>query len=54
MQEVKKNEIGINNTDFEKISQVFKSHIDIETVILFGSRAKGNFKPYSDLDLTLI
>jgi predicted nucleotidyltransferase len=26
---------------------------DIETVILFGSRAKGNYKPGSDVDLAI-
>lgn len=26
----------------------------IERVILYGSRAKGNYKPFSDVDITLV
>jgi predicted nucleotidyltransferase len=29
-------------------------HPEIEKAILFGSRAKGNYKPASDIDLTLV
>ncbi len=34
--------------------KVFSKHIQIIKVILYGSRAKGNFKPGSDIDLTLV
>ncbi len=33
---------------------VFASHPAVEQVILFGSRAKGNAKPASDIDLALV
>jgi len=33
-------------SEFEKINE-------IEKVVLYGSRAKGNFKPASDIDLVL-
>ncbi|WP_319410204.1 nucleotidyltransferase domain-containing protein [uncultured Desulfosarcina sp.] len=32
---------------------MFEQHDKIEAVMLYGSRAKGNFKPGSDIDLTL-
>ncbi len=32
---------------------VFSRYPEIETVIIYGSRAKGNFRPGSDIDLTL-
>lgn len=32
---------------------LFSRYPEIETVFIFGSRAKGNFHPGSDIDLTL-
>lgn len=32
---------------------VFSRYPEIETVVIYGSRAKGNFRPGSDIDLTL-
>ena len=46
--------IGLKNAAIEKIRAVFDLHPEVKKVILFGSRAKGNFKPYSDIDLTLV
>lgn len=45
---------GLSNSDIEKIKNVFASYIQVEKVILFGSRAKGTYKPASDIDLTLV
>lgn len=45
---------GLNNLDIKKIQSVFKLHPEIEKAILFGSRAKGNYKAASDIDLTLV
>lgn len=36
-----------------KMAHVFASHPEIEQVIIYGSRAKGNFRPGSDIDITL-
>lgn len=36
-----------------KMRGVIASHPGIDQAILFGSRAKGNFKPASDIDLAL-
>lgn len=33
---------------------MFKNYEQIEQVILYGSRAKGNHRPGSDIDLTLL
>jgi uncharacterized protein len=47
-------QIGIKKETIEKIFEIFKRYDEIEEIILYGSRAKGNFKPGSDIDLTLI
>jgi predicted nucleotidyltransferase len=47
-------QFGLNQEDIEKINQVFAVCEDIESVIVYGSRAKGNFKAGSDIDLTII
>jgi predicted nucleotidyltransferase len=44
---------GLTNTTVEKICDVFRRFIEIEKAVLYGSRAKGNFKTGSDIDLTL-
>lgn len=45
---------GLNNSDIEKIRNVFALYSEVEKVILHGSRAKGTYKPASDIDLTLV
>ena len=45
---------GLDNKTIGRIQQVFGSFPEINQVILYGSRAKGNFKSGSDIDLTLI
>ena len=37
-----------------QINPIFKKYGEIERVVLYGSRAKGNYKPGSDYDITLI
>ena len=37
-----------------RMRSVFASHPAVDQVILFGSRAKGNAKPASDIDLALV
>jgi len=44
---------GLENSIIKQINAVFVKHPQIEKVILYGSRAKGNHKKGSDLDLTL-
>jgi predicted nucleotidyltransferase len=44
---------GISDEVFSEIIQIFKEHEHIEKAILFGSRAKGTYKPGSDIDIAL-
>ncbi|MFN9945187.1 MAG: nucleotidyltransferase domain-containing protein, partial [bacterium] len=37
----------------KKIQQVLAGFPEVEKAVLYGSRAKGNYKPGSDIDLTL-
>ena len=45
---------GLKYKTIEKINNVFTKYPQIERVVLYGSRAKGNYKTGSDIDLTLI
>ena len=44
---------GLKDATIEKIHSVFARHPEVEKAILYGSRAKGNYKNGSDIDLTL-
>lgn len=44
---------GLSQKTVDKIRSVFARFDKVEEVILYGSRAKGNFRPGSDVDLTL-
>ena len=44
---------GLSEATVEKICSVFAGYPAIEKAVLYGSRAKGNFKAGSDIDLTL-
>jgi len=44
---------GLPLTAVEKINAVFACHPQVDKVVLYGSRAKGNYKNGSDIDLTL-
>lgn len=45
---------GLKDIELQKLCKVFESNERIERVVLYGSRAKGNYKPFSDVDITLI
>lgn len=45
-------EIGLDQNIINKINSIFSSFENIESVKIYGSRAKGNFKEGSDIDLT--
>ncbi len=47
-------DIGIKDEIKNKICSVFSKYSEIEKVILYGSRAKGDFKICSDIDLVLL
>ena len=40
-------------TELESLRSVFRRHPEISEVRLFGSRAKGNARPASDVDLAI-
>ncbi len=44
---------GLKDETIQKIISVFYCFSEIEKVILYGSRAKGNYKNGSDIDITL-
>lgn len=42
---------GLSNEVINDICSVFKKHSNIHKVLIFGSRAKGNYSTGSDIDL---
>lgn len=44
---------GLSSDTIARLCGVFAKFPAVEKVILYGSRAKGNFKPGSDIDLTI-
>ncbi|WOK05245.1 nucleotidyltransferase domain-containing protein [Imperialibacter roseus] len=46
--------LGLTIEDVDSIKAVFSKYSQVEKVLLYGSRAMGNYKPASDIDLTLI
>lgn len=46
-------EFGLDSSTLNKIRSTLVRYPQIERAIVYGSRAKGNFKPGSDIDLTL-
>jgi predicted nucleotidyltransferase len=45
---------GLSDTVVEELQDVFRRHANIEKVLIFGSRSKGNYRVGSDIDLALI
>ncbi len=45
---------GLSPTIIEDLRQVFAHYPDIHQVLIFGARAKGNYKDGSDIDLAVI
>ena len=44
---------GLKETTIQKICGVFAEYPQVEKAVIYGSRAKGNYKNGSDIDLTL-
>ena len=44
---------GLYPNSYKLILSIFQKHENIEKVIIYGSRAKGNYKEGSDIDFTL-
>jgi len=45
---------GLRELDIERLCAVFRGHPEIRRVLLYGSRAKGNYKPGSDIDIAVV
>lgn len=45
---------GLTDSELQELRSLFAQYKDIDRVILYGSRAKGNYKPFSDVDITLV
>jgi len=45
---------GLKESTIIAIQQVFNNHPGIKKVVLYGSRAKGNFRNGSDIDLVIV
>ena len=48
-----KMQYGLKEEVIEKINGIFAKYEAVEAVVLYGSRAKGNYKNGSDIDLTI-
>lgn len=45
---------GLSDTVIRELQDVFRRHANIEKVLIFGSRSKGNYRTGSDIDLAVI
>jgi predicted nucleotidyltransferase len=45
---------GLSDKVIEEIKGVFRKHSEVKKVLIFGSRAKGNYRSGSDIDLAVI
>ncbi|MEY3051611.1 MAG: hypothetical protein RLY31_1396 [Bacteroidota bacterium] len=46
-------DFGLKPGDLEMICRILEKEPNIEQALIFGSRAKGNYKPGSDVDIAL-
>lgn len=44
---------GLDKEELDTMRKIFSETDGLEEVVLYGSRAKGNNKPFSDVDITL-
>jgi predicted nucleotidyltransferase len=48
------NQFGLSEEDLKAIHNVFEAYPQVETAILYGSRAMGTHRKSSDIDITLV
>lgn len=46
-------DFGLKNSVIDKIGSVFEQYESVKKVIVYGSRAMGNYRNGSDIDLTI-
>ena len=47
------NSTGLTSEQLDVLTQIFSKHTEVKAAKLYGSRAKGNFHPRSDIDLVV-
>ena len=47
-------EYGLSDKTLATLSSIFRKYPGIKQTVIYGSRAKGNYRTGSDIDLTLI
>lgn len=47
-------ELGLKDSQLEEIRSFARKNPSIQEVLVYGSRAKGNYRPGSDVDLILV
>ena len=45
---------GLSDTVINELQEIFRRHANIEKVLIFGSRSKGNYREGSDIDLAAL
>lgn len=45
---------GLKESQIKSIQSIFANYDQVDKVLLYGSRAKGNYKTASDIDMTLM
>ena len=48
------NPFGLSPATLDKLNTVFSRHHAISSVVIYGSRAKGNYRAGSDIDLCIM
>ena len=48
------NEFGLETMEMDKIIMSIASIDGVDKAVIYGSRAKGNYKPFSDVDISLV
>lgn len=47
------NKFGLNDKIIEDIKSILKKYPEVEKAVIFGSRARGDYRKGSDIDITL-
>ncbi|MCX8501726.1 MAG: nucleotidyltransferase domain-containing protein [Alphaproteobacteria bacterium] len=45
--------LSLPNHHLEMVLAIIRAHPEVERAVVYGSRARGDNRPYSDIDLTL-
>ncbi|MCI6337126.1 MAG: nucleotidyltransferase domain-containing protein [Prevotella sp.] len=48
------NKFGLETMEMDKIIMSIASIDGVDKAVIYGSRAKGNYKPFSDVDISLV